>query len=157
MGLFNFNAFYSQIFWLAIFFIAQYFLLAKIVLPKFKIVFDRRVDHINEEIAIADNLTDKANKLKDDYEAKIIVAQDASIYRMNSAIAESKKISLEQLAALEETLAKDMLKQELKLEKFCSSMRSELEDISLATAAMMIEKITHNKVDQKDLKKYLLQ
>ena len=85
------------------------------------------------------------------------MAQDASVARMNSAVAESKGISVAQLAALEETLAKDMLKQELKLEKFCSTVRSELEDISLATAAMMIEKITHNKIDQKDLKKYLLQ
>jgi F-type H+-transporting ATPase subunit b len=157
MALFNFNAFFSQIFWLAIFFIAQYYLLAKVVLPKFKVVFDKRVKHINEEIAIADNLTNKANKLKDEYEAKMIMAQDASVARMNSAVAESIGISVAQLAALEETLAKDMLKQELKLEKFCSTVRSELEDISLATAAMMIEKITHNKIDQKDLKKYLLQ
>ena len=66
MALFNFNAFFSQIFWLAIFFIAQYYLLAKVVLPKFKVVFDKRIKHINEEIAIADNLTNKANKLKDE-------------------------------------------------------------------------------------------
>ena len=157
MALFNFNAFFSQILWLAIFFIAQYYLLAKVVLPKFKVVFGRRVKHINDEIAIADDLTNKANKLKDDYQAKMLMAQDASVSRMNSAVVEAKKISVTQLTALEETLAKDMLKQELRLQKFCSSVRSELEDVSLTTAAMMIEKITHNKVEQKDLKKHLLQ
>lgn len=157
MALFNLNAFFSQILWLAIFFIAQYYLLARIVLPKFKVVFDRRIKHINDEIAIADDLTNKANKLKDEYEVKMTMAQDASVLRMNSAVVEAKKISVTQLAALEEALAKDMLKQEVRLQKFCSSVRSELEDISLATAAMMIEKITHNKVEQKDLKKHLLQ
>jgi hypothetical protein len=119
--------------------------------------FDSIIKHFDQEDTDHKTIINKANKLKDEYEAKMIMAQDASVARMNSAVAESKGISVAQLAALEETLAKDMLKQELKLEKFCSTVRSELEDISLATAAMMIEKITHNKIDQKDLKKYLLQ
>jgi F-type H+-transporting ATPase subunit b len=157
MALFNFDAFFSQIFWLAIFFIAQYYLLAKLVIPKFRVIFDKRIKHIEDEISMADNLTNKANEMKNAYEAKVKVAQDESMSRMNLAVIEAKKISVTQLADLENALAKDMLKQELRLQKFCSAMRGELEDISLATAAMMIEKITHDKIGQKDLEKYLLQ
>jgi F-type H+-transporting ATPase subunit b len=157
MALFNPEAFASQIFWLAIIFALQYLLLAKLIIPKFKNIFDDRTNYINKEIATAQELVDKASNLKQDYEAKLAEAQNISATKMNAALEEIKQASAKQLAKLEESLAKDTLKQELRLQKLASSMKDQLEEISLSSAVIMIEKITNDRISAKDLKKYLAQ
>lgn len=157
MELFNFSAFASQIFWLAIFFVLQYLLLAKLVVPKMKVIFDRRNAFIDLEINKAEELTGRANALKRDFEEKIAQAQNKSVLKMNEAMAKIKKDAEQQVAKLEESFTKDALKQELKLQKFCFSMQQELENISLSTAVMMINKITSSEVKRQDLQKYLPQ
>lgn len=157
MELFNFPAFASQIFWLAIFFAAQYLLLAKLVIPKMKIIFDRRDAHINAEISKAEALTNEANLLKQDFEEKMEQAQNESVLKMSEAVLKIKKNGEQQLAKLEESFAKDALKQELKMQKFCFSVREELEGISLDTALILVTKVTGDKIKRQDLQKYLPQ
>lgn len=155
MELFNPSALASQIFWLVVFFSAQYLILAKLIAPKLKEIFDKREAHINKEIALAEELTNKANELKKSFEEKLEQAQTISMEKMNEAIFLLKKSSEKQLAILEDSLAQDNLKQELRMQKFCFDAKEELEKISLETASMMIDKITGKKVVQTDLEKYL--
>lgn len=155
MELLNSSAAASQLFWVAVFFIMQYLLLAKIIAPKLKQIFENRDNTVKREIQIAEELTSKAQKLKEEFELKVENAQKESAERMSQNILKLKLQAEQQLAKLDEILAKDNLKHEIKLQNFCASIEEELENISLSTASMLINKITNSKLEEKKLAKYL--
>lgn len=157
MDLFNFSSLASQLFWLGLFFLVQYYILSRLVLPKIDNIFKQRSGHIDHEIQLAEELTQKANALKASYEQELEQAKASSLVKTDQAIFELKKHSEKQLAKLDELLAKDNLKQELRLQKFCFSVEQELETITLSAAGLMLEKITGNQIKSAELKKYLEQ
>ena len=70
MPQFDLAAFPGQMFWLVIVFALQYLIIAKLVVPGFKVLFNKRRNHLDTQFQQAEEFSQKAEALRLDYEKK---------------------------------------------------------------------------------------
>jgi len=151
----DFATYPSQFLWLFIIFFLQYMIMAKVVVPGFRKIYKKRQEFIDTEVAQAEKLIKQAEKLKLDYETKILEAKAAHIKAMNETVAELQKLSDQKIAKIENQLATDLKTHEQELRSLEKSVLEELDSIAIVAASTIVTKLTKTTVKASALNKYM--
>jgi F-type H+-transporting ATPase subunit b len=155
MPQFDLATFPSQIFWLCIIFFVQYLITAKVIVPGFKKIYSTRKDYINEQVQFAQKTAADAEKIKNDYEAKLEQAKTESAAKMTKAMKEVQITTDQKISELDSKLAQDLKVYEKKLADLRISMKDDLDDIAASSAITVLNKISNITVTKKNIEKYI--
>jgi len=155
MPQFDLATFSGQMFWLIIVFSLQYFIIAKLVVPGFKALFNRRAKHLGHQLQEAEKLSKKSEELRLDYEQKLEEVKKKHAELLDKASKEIESTSETKLAALEESFIKEVKQREKKLDKAQKDIETAIDEATLDLASGLLNKVAHIKVNKKKLAKYM--
>lgn len=151
----DFSTFTAQIFWLAIIFLAQYLMASKFIIPKFKSITKKRQKYTEEQIEIAQKLTNQAATMQKEYDMKLEEIRNANIQEMQKAIKRIDAENQEKIEAIENKLKKDFKEHEVKISEMEKSISKDMDSICASVAASIISKVTYKRVSQSKFSKYI--
>ena len=154
MPQFDFATFPGQIFWLLVAFALQYLVMMKLIVPGLKAIFHRRCSYVERQIALAEQYTERSEKIHLEYEQKIAKAKEESMKAINAASAKIHKEAELALLKLQNNLLSQLHQRELKSKKDAASNK-EMKDMALNLAIELTSKLTKAKISKKALIKYI--
>lgn len=155
MPQFNLATFPGQIFWLIAVFALQYLIIAKLIVPGFKLLFNKRKNYLDQQLKDAEELAKKAEELRSDYEKKLEEAKKEHSDLLSKAAKEIELESNAKLSASEKEFTKELHQQEESIKKAKKSIETAVDEATLTLASGLIDKIIHVKVSKKKLSKYM--
>ncbi len=155
MPQFNFSTFTSQIFWLCLIFAMQYLVSVKVIIPGFRKIFLNRKKYIDEQLNLAQKLTDNSIKLKNEYDQQLDQAKTEALTKMDETIKEIKKKNEEQIKQIDLKLANDFKNYEEQLQKMKVSIQGDVDNMVLSTAKLIIDKVIDTDINKEEIAKYI--
>ena len=155
MPQFDLASFPGQMFWLILIFALQYLIIAKLVVPGFKILFNKRRNYLDKQFQQAEEFSQKAEILRLDYEKKLEETKQNHVELTKKA---SNKIELEseiKLSELEKKFLKETKQQEERFKKINQAIDIAINEVTLDLATNILTKLTQVKVSKKKLVKYI--
>ncbi|MCB1651883.1 MAG: hypothetical protein KDI46_07525 [Alphaproteobacteria bacterium] len=146
---FNPTSFPSQIFWLAVIFIVLYIFFSKKTLPEISSVIENRQLHIQNDLDMAEQLRDEAEKVHQAYDSILEEARKKSSDLFGDAEQEIKKNAEKSLAEFQARYTKDVEKTTKSLEAAKSKALGDVDSIVAQVASEAAEKIIGIKADKK--------
>jgi len=143
--------FVSQLFWLAIFFIFLFIFLWKISLPRIAKVLEKRQNKIDENLKLAKELQEEAQKIEKKINIQISKAKEDTDEEIKSVVTSLQDNVSSQLQLLDKELEEKISKSEAEiLKKRDDQMKNVNEEIRNITK-MTISKIISLNVSDNDL------
>ncbi len=149
------SSFPSQIFWLIVTFGLLYYLMSKVALPRVAEVLDERDKKINDNLAEAEELRNKAEAAKADYEAALEKARrDAhgSIVRVSDELTRDAE---QRHAALAEKLKAQISAAEADIAAAKDQAMGEMRTIATEVAATITQQVGGVQVEEAVLAKHV--
>ncbi len=131
--------FISQLFWLAVFFSILFLVLWRISLPRISNVIEKRQHKINENLSIAKELQEKANKIESNINNKLKKAQNETDDQIKKTISILNDETLSQISSLDKELEEKILNSEKDIlnmrDKQKKDITEEIKNITKITVA----------------------
>lgn len=131
----------SQLFWLAVTFGILYFIFSKKSLPEISNVLENRQQHIQSDLATAENLRNDAEKAQEAYEASLDAARAESAKALNEANARIKEKAEKQNDAFRKKSEADIHELEKRLNEAKEEAMDDMNTIAAEVASAAAEKI----------------
>lgn len=131
----------SQIFWLTIIFGTFYVLSATWIVPKLSNIVTTRADYIATNLKEAENLSNQANHIKDEYEASLKSSQARAADAIKNVQDGAKQKLNQSMTAFRERYETEVGKTETDIETAKADAMHEMNKIVATVAATAAEKI----------------
>lgn len=138
---FNTHTWPSQIFWLAITFGVLYFFFSKVILPSMTSTFTARADKITGDIKAAEEISAKAQQIKEGYEAELKKASSKASSDMKAIEEESKNKLAAFMNDFRNKTQSEVASVETRIEKSKTVAMEDMQKIAAELAAQAAEKI----------------
>ena len=131
----------SQIFWLTVIFGTFYVLSATWIVPKLSNIVTTRADYISTNLKEAENLSNQANHIKDEYEASLKSSQARAADTIKNVQDGAKQKLNQSMTAYRERYESEVGKTEADIETAKADAMVEMNKIVATVAATAAEKI----------------
>lgn len=138
---FNPSSWPSQIFWLTIIFGTFYVLSTTWIVPKLSNIVTTRADYIADNLKAAEDLSNKANHIKDEYEASLKSSQAKAVDTIKSVQETAKQKLNQSVASFRERYEAEVAKTEADIERAKSDAMNDMNKIVATVASNAAEKI----------------
>ena len=136
-------------FWSIISFLILMVILYKYALPAITGILDARQDKIKGDIDQAEKLREDAEKLKGEYQKKVIKAEEEAEGKIQAAVVKAKEISDEIVKESHETAADDRAKAQLGIDierkKALAEVRNQVIDLTILSSSRLIQQSMQRK------------
>ena len=151
MPQFDLATFPGQMFWILVIFGLQYFIIAKVIVPGFKTLFNKRQRHLDQQLQQTEELSTKAERLKLDYELKLLEMKKKNAEIIKTVIKKAELESELRLVQLENQFIAEVEKQEQDFKRFDKNIDIAINEVTLDLASDILGKMTQTKVNKKKL------
>jgi F-type H+-transporting ATPase subunit b len=147
------SSFISQLFWLAVIFSLLFITISKIALPSIKAILDNRSKKIEDDLKLAKEAKEEAEKLLTEYNSAIKDAKSKASELTREASLSSKAEFERNLLALNQEIDTKLKAAEEDFAKEKSKLIKELDGFTDSITSTIITKLTGLNVPEEEIKK----
>ena len=144
--------FLSQLFWLAVFFSFLFIFLWKVSLPRIATVLEKRQNKINDNLATAKELQEKAQEIEENINLKINKAKQDANEQIKKTISSLQDEVSSQLSNLDNELEKKISDSEKEIIKNREAQINEINKEITNITKITVSKITNINFSEDDIK-----
>ncbi len=135
----DFSVWPPQLIWLTISFVALYIIMARVALPRIAEVIEHRRDRIANDLDRAQELKDKSEKARQDYETALGKARSQAHNIAQDTRDRMASLTERQRAMSEAALANKIGEAEASIARTKAQVLARLDEISVETASELVE------------------
>jgi len=128
-------------------------LLKKFLFGKIKDMIKARSDEIKDTYKRSEDIRSEAERLKEEYQRKVIKAEEEAEGKIQVAVIKAKEISDEIVEAAHQTAANDRAKAqqgiEVERKKALAEVRNQVVDLTILSSSRLIQQTMHRETAEK--------
>ncbi|MFQ5965296.1 MAG: F0F1 ATP synthase subunit B [Candidatus Scalinduaceae bacterium] len=140
-------------FWSIISFLILMVILYKYALPAITEILDARQEKIKGDIDQAEKLREDAERLKGEYQRKVIQAEEEAEGKIQAAVIKAKELSDKIVKEGHQTAADDRTKAQLGIDierkRALAEMRNQVIDLTILSSSRLIQQTMHRETAEK--------